>query len=366
MPEPRQHARPPNSGPGPGGLLAALEASWPPAAWRDVTVVVAVSGGTDSVALLRGLAWLREHDPDGPGQGRLVAAHYHHGLRGAAADEDARFVEQVCHTLGLECRVGRAAAGSWSGNTGDGLEAAARAARYHFLQATAEELGARYVAAAHTADDQAETILHRIVRGTGLAGLAGMPRARPLGPAVTLIRPLLDCRRRDLAAWLAAVGQSCREDASNLDLALTRNRLRHDLLPKLAAEYNPQVVDALLRLGALARQAQALIDGLVDPLLDQCVRDGGAQRVEIPDVRPLQAADRYLLRELLVAIWRRRRWPLQAMGHVQWEQLAGLAAGPADGQLSLPGNIIARRQGIRLDLAAPPAAALRPEAEQDC
>jgi tRNA(Ile)-lysidine synthase len=154
----------------------------------------------------------------------------------------------------MECHVGQWEAGQssvvlasaglssgrlLSGGHPDGVEAAARAARYEFLQATAERLGARYVATAHTADDQAETVLHHIVRGTGLAGLAGMSRARSLGAAATLIRPLLSFRRRDVIEYLGALGQSYCEDTTNRDPAFTRSRIRHELLPLLASGLQP-------------------------------------------------------------------------------------------------------------------------------
>ena len=154
-------------------------------------------------------------------------------------------------------------------------EATARTARYAFLQETAERFGARYVVTGHTADDQAETILHRIVRGTGIAGLAGMARVRPLGPAATLIRPLLDFRRLELLAYLTDLGQPFRSDSSNSDTAFTRNRIRCRLLPELAAEYNPGVVASLVRLGRLAGEVQSVVDALVEDLAALCLLPAG-------------------------------------------------------------------------------------------
>ena len=154
---------------------AQLAAAWPPEDWQDVTVVLAVSGGADSVALLRAMTAVR-----GGGEGRLAAAHLNHQLRGAESDGDEAFVVELCGRLGIACEVGRTPAGELAAESGDGIEAAARDARYRFLAATAARLGARFVATAHTADDQAETILHRILRGTGIGGLAGIARTRPL------------------------------------------------------------------------------------------------------------------------------------------------------------------------------------------
>jgi tRNA(Ile)-lysidine synthase len=320
-----------------------LALAWPPAGWRDLTVLVAVSGGADSVALLRGLAEIQLAGP-----GRLVGAHFNHRLRGADSDADEQFVVELCRSLSQECEVGRADA-SLAAAGSDGLEAAARTARYCFLQAAAERLGARYVVTAHTADDQAETILHRVVRGTGLAGLAGMPRFRPLGPAVTLLRPLLGLRRSDVAAYLAELGQPYREDATNADASFTRNRIRHELLPQLAKQYNPLVVEALLRLGRLAGEAQSVISTEVDALLLNCLRRESPNRISI-DCRELAALPRAIVRELLVIAWRGQGWGEQSMGFDHWERLADLVQNASPAALTLPGAVQATRSGHELTL----------------
>ena len=217
----------------PPPLDQELAAAWPPESWADVSVLVAVSGGADSVALLRGLAGLKVG-----GEGKLVVGHFNHRLRGEESDGDEQFVARLAEELGLGLECGRLEAGDIDACP-DGIEEAARRQRYRFLTETAERVGARYVACAHTADDQVETVLHRILRGTGIAGLAGIPRCRRLSPAVTLIRPLLEVRRAELVDYLASLGQSYREDSSNLDRRFTRNRIRHDLLPQLAKDFNP-------------------------------------------------------------------------------------------------------------------------------
>jgi len=301
-------------------LEKRLATLWPPEAWHDVTVLAAVSGGADSVALLRALHAVRI-----PGVGRLVVAHFNHALRDEAAGDEA-FVRQLAVGLGLECVVGRAERPPGDARPVSGIEEAARRARYDFLRAAATDLGARYVATAHTADDQAETVLHRIVRGTGIAGLAGMRRARPLSEGVTLIRPLLSVRRAELTAYLRDLGQSFREDATNSERRFTRNRLRHELLPHLAGQYNANVVDALLQLAQLAGEAQDLIDTLVADLLRRAVRFQ-TDRVVL-DRPSLVGEPRYLVRELLVAAWRRQGWPEQAMGFAEWNGLADALLAP--------------------------------------
>ncbi|MBN2023384.1 MAG: tRNA lysidine(34) synthetase TilS [Pirellulales bacterium] len=335
----------------PHSFETALAAAWPPSAWRDVPVLLAVSGGADSMALLRGVCSLRVS-----GNGGLFAAHFHHGLRGEEADADEAFVVEACRRLDVTCQVGRAQARRSASHAGQGPEAVARRARYAFLRQTAARLGARYLATAHTADDQAETILHRVVRGTGIAGLSGIPRTRRLGEALTLIRPMLAIRRSELMAYLAHLGQTYRVDASNADRRFTRNRLRHALLPRLARHFNPNVTGALLRLGALAGEVQGIVDHWVDELLDGCAQSVSADRVSI-ETAPLSGRARYLIREAMIALWRRQDWPLRSMGHAEWEALASMATGSAGQKRVFPGGIIALRRRDHLVLSA----ASRPE-----
>lgn len=286
--------------------------------------------GADSVALLRAMAALKREGP-----GFLYAAHLNHQLRGTESDADEAFVVDLCRQLNIQCEASRVPPERLASNSGVGLEAAARAVRYEFLRQTAERMGARYVVTAHTADDQAETILHRILRGTGLAGLAGMPRARLLSPACTLIRPLLGFRRADLLGYLADLHQPYRSDLSNDDPRFTRNRIRHELLPKLAADFNPGVIDALLRLGTMAREVQDVVTDLVDDLSRQCVLQASNREVRL-NTHPLHGQPRYLVRELLVTVWRKAGWPLQSMGFAEWDLLAEMAMGPASQSPGVP------------------------------
>jgi tRNA(Ile)-lysidine synthase len=325
-------------------FLLKLTANFPPGSWRDVTVLAAVSGGADSVALLRGLVQLKGNS----GEGRIIAAHFNHRLRGAESAADEAFVRRFAEGLNLPLEVGSGDVPTDS--TGDGLEAAARAARYAFLTATAHCVGARYVVTAHTADDQVETVLHRILRGTGIGGLAGIPRARELSPAVALVRPLLAVTRAEVLTFLASLAQPFREDSSNTSLAFTRNRLRHQLLPLLETEYAPTLRASLLRLSKLAEENQAYLTDQLSPLLAQHVHERG--NTIILDCPPLALFHPHLLRELFLRIWTDHDWPQQAMTLEKWDQLATLVRQPASatpGQ-PLPGGIRAERNGNELQL----------------
>lgn len=327
-------------------LESLLAAAWPPADWRDVRVVVAVSGGADSVALLRALGAVAAE-----GQRGLVVAHFNHLARPDAA-LDAEFVRELSAQLKLPCKIGQGVISA----AGDGWEAAARRARYAFLRQVAHDHGARYVAVAHTADDQAETVLHRIVRGTGVAGLRGMPRARKLSHATSLIRPLLDVPRAETRRYLQQIGQEHREDSTNADPRFTRTRIRHQLIPSLQAGFNPQVTQALLNLSRSAAEIQDLIDAMIVNL-----RDSGAVRLDLRHGRRQGAAEincqalagepPHMVREFFVALWKELRWPRQAMATRHWQLLADLAL-PAgrDARITLPGGVAARRSGgtIRL------------------
>jgi tRNA(Ile)-lysidine synthase len=331
---------------GDGGLHPVeqrLALAWPPATWQQIGVILAVSGGADSLALLRGMHRLKRG-----GEGSLIVAHFNHRLRGGESDGDAAAVVEVCQRLGIKCEVGIAEEGFEL--AGNGLESAARSARFRFLEEVATRRGARYVVTAHTADDQAETILHRILRGTGIAGLRGIPRARRLGP-VTVIRPLLEIHRAELRAYLGDLGQPFRCDSSNADTSFTRNRLRLELLPHLADRYNSGVVEALLRLGRLAGEAHDAIHAIVEAALARHVRFEPAGTARI--AAALAGESPYVVRETLMAVWRHQGWPLRAMGFDQWDFLAGMVAAaaidvPAPRKRVFPGEVRAEIVGNEL------------------
>jgi tRNA(Ile)-lysidine synthase len=317
--------------------------AWPPEDWQHERILVAASGGSDSTALLCWLA--RAGDPQ-----RLTVGHLHHGLR-SEADEDALFVRELAKQYQLAFAEGRADVAGLANLAGDGIEAAAREARYAWLTKTAREIGARYVVTAHTADDQVETILQRILRGTGIAGLVGIPRVRLLADGISLMRPWLDFHRAELQDYLHLLNQSWREDASNQSRAMTRNRLRHELLPLLEREYNADIRAALLRLVSLADDARKIIDRRVDELWSELGledRSWPTEAVTLPlaELSKLPNEERV---ELLIRLWQRANWPLQSMTRAHWQQLQALWLGP-DLTLNLPGNVLAKKTTAGVEL----------------
>lgn len=198
------------------------------------TVLCAVSGGVDSMCLLH-MLWT-EQDAGG---WQVAAAHYNHQLRGAESDRDAAFVQSWCRERDIPCYLGTGDIAAAARQTGQGIEETARRLRYAFLAETAERIGAARVATAHNADDNGETLLLHLVRGSGLQGLTGIPPRRG-----GLIRPLLTTTRADIERYLSEHGVPHVEDSTNTDTAYSRNFLRHEVMPRLR-QLNPSLTAAL-------------------------------------------------------------------------------------------------------------------------
>lgn len=226
-------------------------------------VIAAVSGGPDSLALLRLLADLR-----GELGFALHVAHLDHMLRGAESADEAAFVAATARAWGLPATIEAVDVAALARQPRANLHDVARRARYAFLARVAGRLGAQSVATAHQADDQAETVLMHLLRGSGAAGLRGMRARTPWaewapdqagGAGTALIRPLLSVGRAEIEQYCAAQGLQPRHDPSNADRRFVRNRIRHDLLPQLA-EYNPQIVAALGRTAAVCADEYVFIE----------------------------------------------------------------------------------------------------------
>ena len=288
-------------------------------------VLVALSGGPDSVALL--LALHEAERANALGDARLAgAAHFHHGLRGLDADADAAFAAASCARVGLPCLIGLGAVGAFraAARHRPSPNDAARSARYEFLREAAREMNATHVATAHTSDDQAETVLLRVLRGTTPDGLAAIPARRVLcaggddGENVTLVRPLLEQSRAAVEAYLADQGVNARRDPSNDDLRYARSRVRR-LLPRLACEaQNPRLNDALNRLARAAALDKDLLDRLADDLWHASATLA-PRRVTL-DAPVLRAAHPALCRRVLLRVLR------HAAGDNRIEDAASMAA----------------------------------------
>ena len=227
-------------------------------------VLVALSGGPDSVALAALLLKLRDEMPL-----EIRLAHFNHRLRDEAG-EDERFVHSLARRWVLPLIVGSADVRSFSSRKKLNLEEAGRDRRYGFLRRAAAAAGATKIATGHTLTDQAETVLMRLLRGTGLAGLGGIAPV-VAGAPCPIVRPLLAVPGPDVRAWLDAAGIPFREDASNRDLRFLRNRIRAELLPELARHYEPQVVAHLARLAGIVREDDELLHGFVRELADEFI-----------------------------------------------------------------------------------------------
>lgn len=248
-------------------------------------IAVGVSGGADSVALLRFLAQV-----SGQFGWRLTVCHVHHGLRGTEADRDEQFVRCLAGKLGLPCAVRRIDAAALALENHTSVEEAGRTARYAFFAETAGEEG--FIATAHTLDDSIETVLMNLVRGTGLHGLCGIPRTRG-----NIVRPLLDCTRAEVEDYLARLGQSYCTDSTNLSDDYTRNRVRHEIVPRLC-ELNPNFSGAMARLLPQLAAQWSLTEQLADSAAQQLQGACGALHRQGLLALPEPVCDRLLLRLL--------------------------------------------------------------------
>jgi tRNA(Ile)-lysidine synthase len=307
-------------------------------------VVVAVSGGPDSMALAHLLLGLRSRLAIGP----LVIAHLNHRLRACESDADEAFVRQSFGSqtataetsLRLQCDSRDVASMARSEHAN--LEALGRRVRYEWLVSVARREKIRYVATGHTASDQAETVLHRLLRGSGLKGLRGIPARRPLAPDVEVVRPLLRVTRAQVLSYLNEQGQIFREDSSNRNLQNTRNRIRHELLPYLATHFNPSIVKVLCQLSEQADVAFARRQAKASALLAEAELTPAGTTLVFNRQR-LANSPRPLVREVFRLAWCRQGWPEQAMGFAEWDRLAAVAAGELVAA-DLPGGIRARAQ----------------------
>jgi tRNA(Ile)-lysidine synthase len=306
------------------------------------SVLIALSGGPDSVALTRILFELRHRLGIS-----LFLAHLNHGLR-AEADEDERFCKALSESLSLPFSSERVDVGALARRSKRSLEDVGRQARYRFLESQASRLGANRIAVGHTLDDQAETFLLRLLRGSGGRGLSGIHPVKKAG----IIRPLLEARRAEIELYLRENDRDFRQDASNADRRFVRNRIRHEELPRLAAAYNPRLAESLARAASLLRDEEAWMEAETEAALAAIASPSGDE-VQL-DRRRLLERPLALQRRLVRASIERVRG-LQAISHRHVEDVVGLALGQSGRELHLPGLVVELsfdRLGFRASSAA--------------
>ncbi len=304
----------------------------------DDGIIVALSGGADSVSLLAALDQLRR-DGGLPQELSLLAAHVNHGLRGEEADRDEAFVRNLCERRGIPLEVLSVNVAEQA-LKGEGIEAAGRRIRYGFFRRLQQRYGYRYIATAHNADDQLETVLLNLTRGSGLQGLCGIPPVRD-----GIIRPLLGCSREEIEAYCADNGLAYVQDSTNTDTAYRRNLLRHKVLPVLK-EINPQLGAASIRLTESLREDEARLSRLTRDLLQNAARPDGQY-----DRGVLLCSPPALLRRALKLVMENAGGDPEER-HVQLLESA-LRAG--DGAVQIPGEVTATVKGDRLTAASRPA-----------
>jgi tRNA(Ile)-lysidine synthase len=326
---------------------------------RNARIIVAVSGGADSTALLLALSELVTTKKFAV---ELLAAHMDHGLRGKVSREDAAWVARLAGQLNHEAVVTRVNIKQRATNAGDNLEQAARRARYDFLAKAARNAGAQMVLTGHTMDDQAETMMLNLLRGSGVEGLAGIEPVRVLDDreGTLLVRPLLNwARHADTEKYCAERGIVPRNDEMNLDEKYSRVRVRRRLLP-LMETFNGRVVEALSRTARLLREDSSALSAAADHLLEQATEKTTAENrtnllnLDAKNKMPLLCVE--VLATAAPALRRRalRRWIAQGRGDVRRLELVHLLAvekllsGARGGRvIELPGGTrVSRKRGV--------------------
>ncbi|MDX1623244.1 MAG: tRNA lysidine(34) synthetase TilS [Gemmatimonadota bacterium] len=323
--------------------------------WRDHfepatagPIVLAVSGGIDSMALMRLL--VREGIA---GEGvDVVAAHYDHGTRGDESEEDGRFVAAVAERWGAACRRGSGDAPARAARTGRSPQAAARELRYGFLRAVSGEIGASAIVTAHHRDDRVETVLLRLVHGTSVDGLGAL---RPIEErdGALLLRPLLPFSREAIAGWAEATGVPYREDPSNRSPRYPRTRVREEVLP-LLRELNPRVDAALVRLAARAASDAAYLGEVAGEVLDEATERREERRWRLRAEALIDLPDPVLSRVVLAG-WAWGAPPHARSPGAEWvENALEFLRGGRGGTVECPGGGELRRAGPHVEFHRSP------------
>jgi len=304
------------------------------------TVLVGVSAGPDSVCLLYLLKELRQEFSLS-----LHIAHLHHGFRGSEADEDVRFVRAIGESLGIPVHVEHADIPAYLKKTGLSKQAGARKVRYEFFSRAAGETGAGRIALGHTADDQVETLLIRLLKGAGPHGLSGIPPVRD-----KIIRPLIELTREEVMGFLSERGIRYRIDSSNLTKVYLRNKIRLDLIPYLAKEYNPNIMSTLMRNLTILRDEDTFLDEYIQRLYPDVVISRTAESITLDVLRLASLAppvQRRILRHAVESIAGEEAVAL-SFRHI--EDSLALLEKDKTGEVHLPHDLRIRREGETLSV----------------
>lgn len=304
-------------------------------------VVLAVSGGVDSMAMLHLLLHLRTRY-----HGSLHVAHLNHDLRGTESAETARFVRSQCEAHQVPVTITTADGKVLRDRRAGSLQAAARDLRYRFLEQVADEQGAGKIALGHHRDDQAETVLMNLLRGSGVKGIGGIPPVRG-----RIIRPLIDCSREEIERYVRKERIPYAEDSSNRVLAYSRNRIRLELLPELAKRYNPRVVHSLANAATILEAEDALLNDMADRELRAVLVSRSREEfvLSIPPMTTLLSALRWRIIRRSAEELRAGRPGLTFQHTLAIDRL--LMTKGAKGAIHAPGGLRARRAGNSLVLS---------------
>jgi tRNA(Ile)-lysidine synthase len=303
---------------------------------RGQRLIVGVSGGRDSVLLVHLLLQA--------GWKNLVLAHLNHGLRGHASGQDARFVRHLARRLGLPVVIGKTDVARQARQSRQSTETAAREARHVFFREVARSHRTRQIVLAHHADDQAETILANLCRGSGLNGLAGMHPVQPFGD-LTLHRPMLGLQRSDIDQLIAFHDLRFREDASNASTEHRRNRLRHEVLPLLDRIFARRVAPLMARAGSQVRLAASHLEEQARAALNNPACLDSERRLRLD---PFWQNLAPVVQSLTLRLWLRETWQLPGIGHGEIERALALTAPGGPPRINLPGGWQLRRKARRL------------------
>ena len=297
-------------------VIQAVNGNFPISSWFEFKTVLAVSGGSDSVAMFRAFEIISRERPSARDQ--LIVGHIHHSTR-PQCDEEEAFVRDMAEKAGVSLEVRR------RNSSKSSSEETLRDDRYRLLQEIAEKNSARFIVTAHHQSDQVETVLFRLFRGTGLDGLRGIPSRRRITTDLTLVRPMLDLNKSTILKFLEEIQSPWCEDSSNENLDFSRNYIRHQILPVIAKRFGGQqddirkIEDRITRLSEQANESQQFIESLVEPLIEKYVTINKQQLMI--QKQPLHGVHRVLLKQLVRQAWASMGWSQQKMTAKKWEQL---------------------------------------------